>query len=229
MHPLLNSHRVGARLGVVAAAFVVAVVVALGAREARAQACAPEDCQPPPGGSAYSGAIHWLYSAFGTTGDIANPSLHNFSTCTPPPPSNAGAFTTHGFTAVMDFGFSLNGGPSNLTTASGNVSLLDRFNHVSGSTRFFDTEMLQMDLAGGTMMIRESPSLPSTGQTTIQDLGGGNFKIDSFFDVFTELSLDGGATWIPNNNGAQHLTVSNGGCPTPTSNRSWGQLKVIYR
>ena len=46
-------------------------------------------------------------------------------------------------------------------------------------------------------MIRESPTVPSIGQTTIQDLGGGNYHIDSFFDIFTELSLDGGQTWIP--------------------------------
>ena len=40
--------------------------------------------------------------------------------------------------------------------------------------------------------IRESPSLPSMGQTTINDLGGGRYEIDSFFDVFTELPVNGG-------------------------------------
>jgi hypothetical protein len=65
----------------------------------------------------------------------------------------------------------------------------------------FDTEMLQLDLSGGTLppgaMIRESPTLPSRGQTTVTDLGAGSFRIDSFFDVFTELSLDGGLTFVP--------------------------------
>ena len=46
-------------------------------------------------------------------------------------------------------------------------------------------------------MIRESPTLQSTGQVTIADIGGGLYQIDSFFDVFTELSIDGGATWMP--------------------------------
>jgi hypothetical protein len=32
------------------------------------------------------------------------------------------------------------------------------------------------------------------------------FHIDSFFDVFTELSVDGGATWIPSS-GATRLTL----------------------
>lgn len=49
-------------------------------------------------------------------------------------------------------------------------------------------------------MIRESPTLASTGQTTVTPIGGGLFQIDSFFDVFTELSLDGGATWLPSVN-----------------------------
>ena len=46
-------------------------------------------------------------------------------------------------------------------------------------------------------MIRESPTLASVGQTTITDIGGGMYRIDSFFDVFTELSVDGGNSWIP--------------------------------
>ena len=47
------------------------------------------------------------------------------------------------------------------------------------------------------MLIRESPTLQSLGQTSITDLGGGLFEISSFFDVFTELSLNGGANWTP--------------------------------
>ena len=46
-------------------------------------------------------------------------------------------------------------------------------------------------------MILESPTLWSFGQTTITDIGGGQYHIDSFFDIFTELSLDGGSTWLP--------------------------------
>ena len=65
----------------------------------------------------------------------------------------------------------------------------------------FDTEMLAMNLAGNTpagpFMIRESPTLPSLGRTSIADIGGGLYHIDSFFDVFTELSIDQGINWIP--------------------------------
>jgi hypothetical protein len=66
----------------------------------------------------------------------------------------------------------------------------------------WQTEMLQLDLTGGGLptglKIRESPTLASTGTSTIQYIGG-PYHIDSFFDVFTELSIDGGQSWTPGN------------------------------
>src|ERR1043166_1521493 len=47
-------------------------------------------------------------------------------------------------------------------------------------------------------MIRESPTRQSIGQTTVRAVEGG-YMISSFFDVFIEISLDGGLTW----NGSQ--------------------------
>jgi len=70
-----------------------------------------------------------------------------------------------------------------------------------GTTRSCNTEMLQLDISGGTLptgtMIRESPSKASLGRTSLRSIGGGQFQISSFFDIFTELSLDGGQTWTP--------------------------------
>jgi hypothetical protein len=73
----------------------------------------------------------------------------------------------------------------------------------SGGSTFFDTEMLSMTLVNvgfSGCMIRESPTRASTGRTRMQDMGGGQWAIDSFFDVFTELSVDGGQTWTPATN-----------------------------
>lgn len=70
----------------------------------------------------------------------------------------------------------------------------------------FSTEMTQLDLQGGGIMIRESPTLTSTGATQITDNGNGTFHINSFFDIFTELSLDGGATWTPST-GSTHVDL----------------------
>ncbi len=84
-------------------------------------------------------------------------------------------------------------------------------------TGTFQTEMLSLNLSGGSLppgtMIRESPTLQSLGLTTIAPIGGGQFVINSFFDVFTELSTDGGQTWMPSTTGPGHVTL----VPEPTS------------
>ena len=49
-----------------------------------------------------------------------------------------------------------------------------------------------------TILVRESPTLQSSGQMTMESDGsgaGGTFN--SFFDIFFEISSDGGATWQP--------------------------------
>ena len=86
-----------------------------------------------------------------------------------------------------------------------------RTKNIAGSasrTGTFQTEMLSMSLSGlvGTIpvQVRQDPNRPSLGATTITDLGGGQFQIDSFFDVFTELSVDGGSSWIPST-GSTHM------------------------
>ena len=100
-------------------------------------------------------------------------------------------------------------------TANGPVQtiVLGKIGNVTGT---FDTEMLSMSLSGvtplGPFMIRESPTKQSLGKVTIADIGGGLYQIDSFFDVFTELSTDGGASWIPSS-GAGHVVL----VPEPTS------------
>jgi hypothetical protein len=70
-----------------------------------------------------------------------------------------------------------------------------------GQTGDFPTEIIAMSLTGTvgpmTVEIRESPTLPSYGLTSITPSSGGGYRIDSFFDVFTELSINGGP-WIPN-------------------------------
>ena len=101
---------------------------------------------------------------------------------------------------------SINGGPQSAFTLTGSVETLV-FGKTGNTTGTFQTEMLQLDLTGGGIMVRESPTLASLGRTTITDLGGGSFKIDSFFDIFTELSLDHGANWIPATGTAERVEL----------------------
>jgi hypothetical protein len=93
------------------------------------------------------------------------------------------------------------------------ISFFDVFVELSpsGGTAFYDSEMLSLSLEGvdpliGPFMIRESPTLPSLGHYSVEALASGQFRIDSFFDIFTELSLDGGQTWTPSQ-GPSRLTL----------------------
>jgi hypothetical protein len=93
--------------------------------------------------------------------------------------------------------------------------------------RVFDTEMLELNISGdfnpaSHFLIRESPTLASTGKTTVEALPGGQFRIDSFFDIFTEMSVDGGQTWaeaIPEPSTALLLVL--GACGLVGARRRW--------
>ena len=87
-------------------------------------------------------------------------------------------------------------------------------NPTGGAADQFDIEIVSMDLSGpvipipGTtsnLEIRLSPTIPSVGWNTIADLGADDFAVDSFFDVFTELRVDGG-DWKPAS-GAVHMNL----------------------
>src|SRR6185436_7195149 len=87
----------------------------------------------------------------------------------------------------------------------------------SGDTRFFDTEMLQLNLTGGGVMVRESPTKASLGCTRmrmVNDPATGIWDyISSFFDIFTEASLDGGQTWLPALGLPAHMVLKPAGTP----------------
>jgi hypothetical protein len=114
------------------------------------------------------------------------------------------------FDSTYDANLSVNGSPLVPLHSSGSVTAWT-YNKIGHVTGMFDTELLGMNLSGlspyGPVMLRESPTRASLGKTQIEDVGGGQYRISSFFDVFTELSLDGGATWMPNQNGPAHMEL----------------------
>jgi len=57
------------------------------------------------------------------------------------------------------------------------------------------------------ILLRESPTLASTGRILFRRLPDDHYRIASFFDVFTELSIDGGASWTPASSSLQFQTV----------------------
>ncbi len=98
--------------------------------------------------------------------------------------------------------------------------------------RLFDAELLRLDIFGGglppAMRIRESPTFKSLGITRIRRDPDGSFTICSFFDVFTELSTDGGMTWRAATNGSILLILEGGirpnGFPADTLPPPAGQV-----
>ncbi|MCP4591993.1 MAG: PEP-CTERM sorting domain-containing protein [bacterium] len=89
-------------------------------------------------------------------------------------------------------------------------------NYVGGQMGVFQTEIVSMSLTGSlggmTFEVRESPSLSSPGRTSIQPDGGGGYQIESFFDVFTELSVNGGP-FMAQTTPVGRMRL----CPEPTS------------
>jgi len=116
----------------------------------------------------------------------------------PRPPAPATAAWIAGASFNADTFMSFFGGPTLPDFSPGDTAAASITGLVDAPPlHTYATEMLALDLVGLPFgaRIRESPTRPSLGGHTV--VGAGPYQIDSFFDVFTELSLDGGATWIP--------------------------------
>jgi hypothetical protein len=109
------------------------------------------------------------------------------------------------FEALMSFGLE----PSQRVSGVGTARARGFAPGGSEPNFVFDTELLSLDLVGtspvSSFMLRESPTLDSTGVTRVE---GACFdfvcpavvlplRISSYFDVFTEISTNGGASWSP--------------------------------
>jgi len=134
------------------------------------------------------------------------------------------------FNASMNGQISVNGSPNQPTSASGAGDEEEFAKGPGNLTGTYNTEMLALNLNGsspfGPYMLRESPTLASTGQTRVTDIGGGLYHIDSFFDVFTELSVDGGNSWIPST-GSSHIDLNPAPEPTAATLLGLGLVGVI--
>src|ERR1035437_6668397 len=122
-----------------------------------------------------------------------------------------GTMATVPYSSTLDFELSSNGGQTfTQMRTTANVTLALRKVRESAS-RLLDAEITQMDfsasLPGASIMFRESPTLSSYGEAELRPGGSGGFQLSSFFDVFLEVSGDGGQTWKALNNGPMHLEL----------------------
>jgi hypothetical protein len=71
----------------------------------------------------------------------------------------------------------------------------------SGGAFTFDTELVTFELQGTDMpdniQVRESPDLVSAGATSVTPLSGGQNRVSAYYDVWLDISLDGGRSWNP--------------------------------
>ncbi len=160
----------------------------------------------PPGSGEYRtpAQVHADYLA-GVPVELDNVQHHFFINITHPP-CGAGCEMDQ-FDSTVDADLFVNNVSQGHVVLTGQVLVRVLGYNVGMPGTPFNTEMLQLNLAGAGFLVRESPTLQSLGQTEIDDLGDGTFRINSFFDVFTELSLNGGASWIPQSNGPTRVSL----------------------
>ena len=146
--------------------------------------------QPAPGAMTFPGSII-----------LSNVAQRLFSAGVVPPPLPGGSLT-HTCNSQVEMDISFDGGAmwkSCVSPAVGTQIHIVNNGPDSGDT-LYGTELLALNISGGNLpagvMVRESPTLASTGETRIETIPGG-YMIDSFFDVYLEISTDGGATWMP--------------------------------
>jgi hypothetical protein len=85
----------------------------------------------------------------------------------------------------------------NPVSGSGNISVTPALRgNISGIETWSSSVNDMTATTGSGVMFRESPTLSSTGTNTYKPVSNG-YMIDSFFDVFLEMSTNGGETWQP--------------------------------
>ena len=194
------------------------------ASPAAAQYCdTSNSCFFPPGPCAYLGAEHVTFS---NGWQLTLLVFENSIDCDPLPP--------------------LGGSTNQQDHSTGGVRLFDGANTIgvggqvlmtmhlfsvppSVNPREVDLELLAIDFSSspGNVRLRESPTLASTGHLQQTEVTPGNYHVTSFFDVFFELSTDGGQSWFQAN--APVHTVISPSAPLPARPTTWGGLKAIYR
>ena len=177
----------------------VSVLAALSAFPLMATTTYASNCVPPAG-SEYAGGVEQWATTLGTV-ELRNPIYSQFNECATPQASGSWADTS--LTSLVSGEWFVNGsdlGPVSATSNPSHINYTVASN--SGGVETITTQMLSMDVNLGVgKLIRIDPTTSSPGQTVITDVGGGNFKITSFFDIFTNVSLDDGETWYPSSGG----------------------------
>jgi len=175
----------------------------------------------PPGGYVTAAEVHAVYDPLGLTISQVDHTGFNSIQLIQGATGPGGTGEQENFLSVL-YGLASLAGPSDPNVAfelTGPVSVIAYGRTSDTETGPFSTQMLSMDMTGtvggNSVVLMLDPARPTMGQTTITSLGGGMFNISSFFDVFTEISLDGGVTFTPQTGGPTVVTLQT--VPEPSS------------
>ncbi len=198
-----------------------------------APVAAPRTVLPMPNGQYISPtAWHQAYASGIVIKDIRH---KLFTGWAEPPPF--GYTNTHTFDSQLDFQLSTDGG-LHFTPARAPATMIVSIKNVRGfqGRSTYETEVTQLDIAGGDLpggvLIRESPISASKGGTSMLAGGGGGgagggAAISSFFDIFTEVSTDGGMSYYPSVAGTATVTLQPTMTPAPLAIRLVGTNAVV--
>jgi hypothetical protein len=148
---------------------------------------------------------------------ISNVTHKRFLANFPPPAPRT--TNTHNFGSIVTLLLKMPGQPAFIPVTANADCLVSVGNSgFQGSESVFQTEMVSLNLSGGSLppgvMIRESPTKRSTGEARYSSAAGG-YRISSFFDIFTEVSMDNGNTWTPSDSaGYMEMHIDPGVPPT---------------
>jgi hypothetical protein len=194
---------------------------------ASASCTSPSMCIPPVSGCAYTGTCDVMYAP-GI--EIKNVTLYDFTSCVVVQPG----YTTSGWVECkMDVDLSFDGGltwaPAQAIPTTCHMVFSGNGQGSHGEDLYLGT-IDDLGASGGglpaDLRLRESPIQNSSGTSSVLTRTG-DYQIDSFFDVFTELSLDDGMTWYPGFSSCRIVLEPHG--PTPARISSWGQVRILYR
>jgi hypothetical protein len=153
--------------------------------------------------SQYVSRYDGLHQMFGHDHLVKSPHHHLFADCYNPDDP-----TPHTIDSTVDAEVSLNGGITfTHITVSAPVTVQVTNLRQVGNVGTYRGEITGFDIRlGDNVAIRQSPTRHTMGGTHITTMAGGRFGVQSYFDVFLELSADGGQNWMPSLIGA-HLSA----------------------
>jgi hypothetical protein len=173
------------------------VAIAVGSVAAADGAVYEDGCLPPPASQLRASAPLRFETSSGTV-VLDHFVLSSFATpCERLP--KAGSTDTKTYDALLLGDLSVGGGAPDAATTTAKLTQAVTGRSKGGKTRVFDLELLGLDPVslGQGVRLRESPTRTSLGQAVVGKAPRGAADVDGFVDVWTEVSVDGGFTWVP--------------------------------